>query len=174
MDYDYNKNKSSDISIERLRKLKELMGIYGPLNEYGYPNKVTSINANNYSKEIETRKKAIENICDYVRNQFAEYDVEALRNERTKVLKEVSSIIEEAKKRAKKAKKPLSLTEEEKNMVMAYAIKKQEETYYLNSDEYESYSDEEFFSAEEVLIAYGGEGPRALSKRLGTKINIVK
>lgn len=173
MDYDCNKQKSSSVPIEKIKKLEKLMETYGPLNQYGYPNRVNSTNFSYFAKEIKVRKTAIENISSYVYH-FAECDMEKLRKERTKVLQEVSSIIEEAKKRAKKEEKPLSLTEEEKNMVMAYAIKKQEENYYVNYDEEESYSDEEFFSAEELLIAYDGEGPRSLSKRLGTKINIVK
>lgn len=164
MEYDYNKTKSSGVSTDRLKKLEELMSYYGPVDENGYPEKVTKTSASYHLKEVETRRKAIVNICDCIKNDFREeYDVEKLRRARTCDLQDISFFISKAKEKALKNREPFTLTEEEETAVMFYTRKKEEEIY-VNPDA----EKEEFLSDEELEEAYGEESFSSLSKRYDT------
>lgn len=165
MDYDYN-HKNFNLSVDKLKHLEELLGIYGPLNENGLPERVTSMSASYYSKEVKIRMKAIENICWYIKEHRGEYDIEALRKETTTNLQDVSYIISRGYKKSIKLGKPFYLSESEERIVMSYRIKEKEEVYF-NPDE-----EEEFLSEEELESAYGEENHTSVNKRIGS--NFIK
>lgn len=163
MDYDYNHKKSNNLSIERLKKLEELMKIYGPLNEFGYPEKVDSTSASYYTKVLKIRSEAIENICACIRLLGKNWDLGALKKEKTSTLEKISNIINNAHSRTTKDEEPFSLTDIEKEKILYYSIKE------MNFNPYE---EEEFLSEEELESAYGEEDYSAVNKRIGS--NIIK
>lgn len=163
MDYDYNHKKSNNLSTERLKKLEELMKIYGPLNEFGYPEKVTAISVSYYTAVLKVRVKAIENICTCIRLLGEKWNLDALKKEKTSTLEKISVIIDNAHSRTTKNEEPFSLTDIEKETILYYSIKEMN----FNPDE-----EEEFLSEEELESAYGEEDYSSVNKRLGS--NFIK
>lgn len=163
MDYDYNHKKSNNLSIERLKNLEELMKIYGPLNKFGYPEKVTDISVSYYTAVLKVRMEAIENICSCIRLLGEKWNLDALRKEKTSTLKKILDIINNARSQATKNEKSFSLTDTEKETILYYSIKEMN----FNFDE-----EEEFLSEEELESAYGEENYSSVNKRLGS--NFIK
>lgn len=162
MDYDCNHKKRNNLSVERLKKLEELMKIYGPLNEFGYPEKVTAISVSYYTAALKVRMEAIENICACIRMLGEKWDLEALRKEKTSILEKISDIINNVHSRTTN-EETFSLTDIEKETILYYSIKEMN----FNPDE-----EEEFLSEEELESAYGEEDYSSVNKRLGS--NFIK
>lgn len=163
MDYDYNHKKSNNLSIERLKNLEELMKIYGPLNKFGYPEKVTDISVSYYTAVLKVRMKAIENICSCIRLLGEKWNLDALRKEKTSTLEKISNIINNAYSRTTKNKGHFCLTGIEKERILYYSIKEMN----FNFDK-----EEEFLSEEELESAYGEEDYSSVNKRLSS--NFIK
>lgn len=161
--YDYNHKKSNNLPIGRLKNLEKNMAIYGPLNESGFPEKVDATSASYYTSVLKIRMEAIETICACIRILGKEWNMDALRKEKTSSLKDISDIIKKAYKRAAENKKTFYLTETEKAKVLAYSIKE----IYFNPDE-----PEEFLDSDEFELAYGDEDHSTVNKRLGS--NFIK
>lgn len=160
--YDYNHKKSNNLPIGRLKNLRDNMAIYGPLNEFGFPEKVDATSASYYTSVLKIRMEAIETICACIRVLGKGWNMDALKKEKTSTLKDISDIIKKAYKRAAENKKTFYLAETEKAKVLAYSI----EEMYFDPDK-----PEEFLDSDEFESAYGEEDHSTVNKRIGSNIS---